>query len=305
MEKIKVLAVVGPTASGKTSLGVRLAEQFDGEVVSADSMQIYKGMDIATAKPTLEEMRGIEHHLIDYVEPEESYSVARYVADAERVVADITARGKLAVIVGGTGLYIDSLLGGIRFSEQPENTEIRAALNAEAEQMGNIHMYERLTAIDPDYAAGLHPNNTGRVIRAIELFELTGRTMTEQLALSRMEPSKYDAVMLGLDFENRDRLYGRINQRVDMMMRDGLLEEAASFYMGHSAKTAAQAIGCKEFLGYFSGEKTAGECVEQIKLQTRRYAKRQLTWFRRNKDIHWLYRDRFESLKRSVARLKR
>lgn len=295
MEKITVLAVVGPTASGKTELGVCLAEKFGGEVISADSMQIYRKMDIATAKPTKEEMRQIPHHLIDYVEPKEKYSVARYVEDASKAIDGVVSRKKLPVIVGGTGLYIDSLLGGISFCEQDENKDIRAALQKEAAEKGNLAMYEQLCAIDPEYASGLHPNNAGRVLRAIELYRLTGLTMTQQLENSKQQPSRYNSIMLGITFRDREKLYERINLRVDKMLEQGLLDEVREFYKNHSAQTAAQAIGCKEFLKYLSGEKTLDECVEQLKMSTRRYAKRQLTWFRRNESINWLYRDDFES----------
>lgn len=291
MEKIKVVAVVGPTASGKTALGVEIARRFNGEVVSADSMQIYKGMDIATAKPMPEEMQGIPHHLIDFVEPTEAYSVARYIEDAEKAIADITSRGKLPVIVGGTGLYIDSLLGGIKFSDQPENEAVRARLTAQASEMGNEFMHDRLMEIDPEYAKNLHPNNVGRVIRAIELYELTGKTMSQQLKESKEIPSKYSAVMLGIDFSDRAKLYERINLRVDLMIQSGLLQEAELFYKSSADKTSAQAIGCKEFMAYFSGEKQLDECIEKLKMETRRYAKRQLTWFRRNDKISWLHRD--------------
>lgn len=294
MEKITVLAVVGPTASGKTALGVDLAKRFNGEVVSCDSMQIYKGMDIATAKPTAQEMQGIPHHLIDFVEPEENYSVARYVDDATAVIKDIVSRKKLPVLVGGTGLYADSLLGGIRFAEEPENDEIRKELAQTAAQRGNAAMHQMLCEIDPEYAKTLHPNNAGRVLRAIELFRLTGKTMTEQLKESKAKPSIFAPIMLGIGFNDREKLYERINLRVDLMLEKGLLKEAEEFYKQHNAKTAAQAIGCKEFLGYFSGEKELLECVESLKRETRRYAKRQLTWFKRNESISWLYRDSFE-----------
>lgn len=295
MDKIKVAVVVGPTASGKTALGVELAKRLGGEVVSADSMQIYKGMDIATAKPMPDEMQGIPHHLIDFVDPDDGYSVARYIEDAEKAICDIVSRGKLPIIVGGTGLYIDSLLNGIKFPDQPENENIRAKLTAQAAEMGNEFMHRRLSEIDPEYAKNLHPNNVGRVIRAIELYELTGKTMSQQLKESKEVPSKYSAVMVGIDFADRAKLYERINLRVDLMLESGILEEAEQFYKSSAEKTSAQAIGCKEFLGYFSGEKELLECVEKLKMETRRYAKRQLTWFRRNQNIHWLFRDKIDS----------
>lgn len=294
MEKIKVLTVIGPTASGKTALGIALAKRYNGEVISADSMQIYRGMDIATAKPTREEMGDIPHHLIDFVEPEEKYSVARYVEDARRAAADITFRQKLPVIVGGTGLYVDSLLNGIAFCDQPENEQVRERLQTEAREKGNEAMLKRLAAIDPEYAASLHQNNLGRVLRAIELFELTGLTMTEQLKNSRKRPSEFAPVILGIAFDDRQKLYERIDARVDIMLKDGLLREATEFYKNHSAQTAAQAIGCKELLPCIRGEKTLEECVFTLKQSTRRYAKRQMTWFRRNEAVNWLYRDRFE-----------
>lgn len=293
--KTPLVAVVGPTASGKTKLGVDIALKFNGEVVSADSMQIYLGMSIATAKPTLDEMRGVPHHLIDFLPPEQGYSVARYVDDAKASIANITARGKLPVLVGGTGLYIDALLGGIRFAEEPGTPEIRAQLYDQAAQFGNEAMHAILTQIDPEYAKGLHPNNLGRVLRAIELYRATGKTMSEQLKSSREKPSDYAPIMLGLSFSDRAKLYERIDHRVDLMLQQGLLEEVHAFYKTHNPKTAAQAIGCKEFLGYLSGEKTLEECTDDLKRETRRYAKRQLTWFKRNSQISWLNCDEFNS----------
>ena len=295
LNKIPVVAVVGPTASGKTRLGVDLALRLNGEVVSADSMQIYQGMSIATAKPTAAEMQGVPHHLVDFLPPEERYSVARYVADAKAVIADITARGKLPVLVGGTGLYVDSLLGGIRFSQEQSVPELRAELYAQAAQLGNTAMHAALAEIDPDYAAALHPNNLGRVLRALELYRTTGITMSEQLKSSREKPSDYAPVMLGLNFSDRMLLYDRINCRVDAMLEQGLLDEVQAFYRAHDPKTAAQAIGCKEFLDYLNGAKTCAQCTEDLKRETRRYAKRQLTWFKRNADITWLYHDEFDS----------
>lgn len=295
MRKISVVAVVGPTASGKTKLGVDIALQFNGEVVSADSMQIYQGMAIATAKPTPAEMRGVPHHLIDFLPPEQGYSVARYVEDAKAAIASITARGRLPVLVGGTGLYVDALLGGIRFAEEQGSPEVRAQLYEQAAQLGNEAMHAMLSKVDPDYAAGLHPNNLGRVLRAIELYRATGKTMSEQLKSSREKPSDYAPIMLGLNFSDRALLYERINHRVDAMLAQGLLDEVRAFYQVHNPKTAAQAIGCKEFLGYLSGEKTLEQCTEDLKRETRRYAKRQLTWFKRNTQISWLNHDAFES----------
>ncbi len=294
-KKIPVVAVVGPTASGKTKLGVDIALKFNGEVVSADSMQIYQGMAIATAKPTTAEMRGVPHHLIDFLPPEQRYSVARYVEDAKAAIADITARGRLPVLVGGTGLYVDTLLGGIRFAEEQGSPEIRAQLYEQAARLGNEAMHAVLADIDPGYAVGLHPNNLGRVLRAIELYRTTGKTMSEQLKSSREKPSDYAPVMLGLNFSDRALLYERINRRVDVMLKQGLVDEVRAFYETHSPKTAAQAIGCKEFLGYLSGEKTLEQCAEDLRRETRRYAKRQLTWFKRNEKISWLNHDEYDS----------
>ncbi len=293
-KKIPVVAVVGPTASGKTKLGVDLALRFNGEVVSADSMQVYQGMSIATAKPTPAEMQGVPHHLIDFLPPEESYSVARYMADAAAVIADITARGRLPVLVGGTGLYVDSLLNGVRFSEERRDPGLRARLYEEAARLGNAAMHDRLAEIDPDYASGLHPNNLGRVLRALELYQATGTTMSEQRRRSREHPSDYAPVMLGLNFSNRALLYERIDRRVDAMLEQGLLDEVRAFYQAHHPKTAAQAIGCKEFLGFLNGEKTLAQCTEDLKRETRRYAKRQLTWFGRSSQITWLHHDAFD-----------
>ncbi|MFV0498157.1 MAG: tRNA (adenosine(37)-N6)-dimethylallyltransferase MiaA [Candidatus Fimivivens sp.] len=293
--KIPLVAVVGPTASGKTKLGVDIALKFNGEVVSADSMQLYQGLAIATAKPTLAEMQGVAHHMIDFLSPEQRYSVAQYVEDAKASIAAITARGKLPVLVGGTGLYVDTLLGGIRFAQEAGTSEIRAQLYEQAAQFGNEAMHATLTQIDPQYAASLHPNNLGRVLRAIELYRVSGKTMSEQLKFSRETPSDYIPIMLGVNFSDRTQLYARINTRVDRMLEQGLIQEVQAFYKVHNPKTAAQAIGCKEFLSYFSGERTFEQCVESLKRETRRYAKRQLTWFKRNTQIAWLNHDEFDS----------
>lgn len=295
MDKIKVVILAGPTASGKTRLGVDLALNNNAEVISADSMQIYKRMSVATAKPTEDEMRGVPHHLIDFLEPTEKYSVARFVEDAGAAIRDISSRGKLPIIVGGTGLYIDSLINGIVFSEQKDNSEVRQKLYEEADAMGNDYMYRRLMEIDPEYANMLHPNNKGRVLRALELNILSGVTMSEQLKESRKSSSPYSPLFLGIDFTDRERLYERINLRVDMMLQSALLEEATAFFKRYNSETAAQAIGYKELRGYIDGTETLSDCVERLKRETRRYAKRQLTWFRRNEAMNWLYADSFEN----------
>ncbi|MBQ8083420.1 MAG: tRNA (adenosine(37)-N6)-dimethylallyltransferase MiaA [Clostridia bacterium] len=291
-ERIPLVAVVGPTASGKTALAVELAKALDGEVLSFDSMQLYKGMDVATAKPTADEMQGIPHHLIDVVDPSETYSVARFQEDAARIIADIRGRGKNVILVGGTGLYLDSFVENLQFLDTGDATEVRARLKAELESLGPQAMYDRLVTIDPEYAEGLHPNNTGRVLRALEVYELTGYTMTYQIAQSHREPGNYDVCYIGLTAEDRDYLYDRINRRVDRMVENGLLDEARQWLDEQPGTTASQAIGIKEMLPYLQGEDTLEHCTEQLKIDTRHYAKRQLTWFRRNPDVHWLCIDK-------------
>lgn len=288
--RTRVIAVVGPTASGKTELAVELAVRLNGEVVSADSMQIYKYMDIATAKPSQEEMRGIPHHLIDFVEPDEKFSVARYVELAHAAVSDIAGRGRVPIIAGGTGLYVDSLLQNISFSPQESDDGLRRELNAMAAEKGGAYMLELLRQIDPKSAERLHPNNIGRIIRAIELYRITGVTMSEQLERSHGEQI-YEPLFIGLDFRDRERLYERINLRVDRMLGAGLLDELKALERRGFSDTACQAIGYKELAGWQRGEMSFDAAVEELKRSTRRYAKRQLTWFRRNPDTHWLYRE--------------
>ncbi len=290
MDKIPVIAVVGPTASGKTNLAVEIAKRFNGEVISADSMQIYKGMDIATAKPTKEEMQGIRHHLIDYVSPYEKYSVARYIADATKAVEDICNCGKLPVLCGGTGLYAESFLNNIRFAEEPDNALVRSQLTARLEHEGSQKLLDELRQIDPETAEGLHPNNAGRIIRALEVFYLTGETATQHRLRSVAEPSPYETLWIAISFPDREYLYERINQRVDEMLANGLEAEAREFLQNEMADTAAQAIGYKELRGWFEGSISREEAVENLKRETRRYAKRQITWFKRNNNIHYIER---------------
>lgn len=289
MKKRPVIAVVGPTASGKTALAVDIALRYNGEVVSADSMQIYKGMDIATAKPMQDEMMGIRHHLIDYVDPSEKYSVARYVQDARSAIDDIHKRGKLPVICGGTGLYIDSLLGNIQFEDEPDNSAVREELQLRMETEGAEVLLSELKDVDPVLAEQLHPNNKGRIIRALEVYKLTGETATERRLRSRTKPCMYDCFYIAIAFPDRDFLYDRINRRVDIMLTEGLEEEARNFFSLHT-DTAAQAIGYKELKGWFDGEISREEAIENLKRETRRYAKRQITWFRRNDAIHYINR---------------
>lgn len=295
MEKIKVVVVAGPTASGKTELGVKIAKAYDGEVVSADSMQIYKGMDIATAKPTLEEMQGIPHHLIDFLDRNVAFSVADYVKLAGEKIRDINSRGKLPVIVGGTGLYISSLIDNIKFPDIKSDPEVRKKIENEISEKGKEAVFERLKAVDPETAAELHYNNTVRVIRALEVFEITGRKLSDFKEESRLQPSLYDALIFGLNFSDRQKLYDRINLRVDKMIQMGLVEEAREVFEAGEMKTAANAIGYKELIPYFDNKSNLNECIDKIKQETRRYAKRQLTWFRKNAKIQWILLDEFDN----------
>ncbi len=291
MDKIPVLAVVGPTASGKTALAVSLAEYYGAEVVSADSMQIYRGMDIATAKPTPEEMRGIRHHLIDFLDPAESYSAAAFSADAANAAADIVSRGKRVILCGGTGLYTDSFLSGLRFEDEPENEALRRRLQERKEKEGIGALYEELRAMDPETAAAVHINNEKRVLRALELYYATGEKPSAVRARAKEAESPYRSETVGLFFEDRALLYDRINRRVDRMLEAGLVEEARAFFAGSPAGTAVQAIGYKELKPYLDGELPLDTAVENLKRATRRYAKRQLTWFGRNGGIHRIFRD--------------
>lgn len=288
--KQKLIVVCGPTASGKTEFAVSLAEMFDCEIVSADSMQIYKDVSIATAKPTLEEMHGIRHHMIDIIDLSEEFSVADYVKLASSCIEDILSMGKVPLVCGGTGLYISSLINGIRFDETCSSTELRKELTELAEKNGNEYLLNMLRQFDPQSADRLHPNNLMRIIRAIEVYEISGVTMTEANKLSQKE-SPYDPVMIGLNFSDREILYERINFRVDRMLEMGLVEEAQMVLSRENVATAGQAIGYKEFKPYFSGEKSLEDCIESVKQDSRRYAKRQLTWFRRDERINWIYRD--------------
>lgn len=293
--KKKILAVVGATASGKTDMAISLAKEFDGEIVSADSMQIYKGMDIATAKPSEEEMQGIPHHLIDFLERDVSFSVADYVKLANEKISDIISRGKLPIIAGGTGLYIDSLLNNVKFSETKKDEEYCKSLEKFAEINGNDELYKILAETDPESAVSIHPNNLVRVIRALEVYHTTGRKLSELKAESRLEESPYDSFIIGLDYSKRDILYDRINRRVDIMLERGLVDEARNLYLeSGKMKTASNAIGYKELIPYFENVQSFDECVDKIKQETRHYAKRQLTWFRKNQKINWFLLDKID-----------
>lgn len=286
--KPKVLAVCGPTASGKTWLGVELALKYGGEIVSADSMQIYKGMDIASAKPSEEEKKGVPHHLMDFLDRDVTFSAADYVRLAREKIDDILSRGKLPIIVGGTGLYIDSLLNNVNFSEMKSDEEYRKSLYDYAAENGNEALYERLVKADPEAAELIHMNNLVRVIRALEVIHVTGRKFSDLKTESRLVESPYDSVIIGLNAADRSVLYDRINQRVDIMVEMGLIEEARQLWQSAPMKTAANAIGYKELIPYFENEMSLAECIDKIKQETRRYAKRQLTWFRRNDSIEWV-----------------
>lgn len=299
-EKIPVIAVVGATASGKTAMAVSLAEIFDGEVISADSMQIYKGMDIASAKPSQDEMRGIRHHLIDFLEPTEKYSVKRFTEDASKAADDITSRKKSIIVCGGTGLYIDSFLGNIVFSDEPDNEKLREILNDRREKEGIEVLYNELYRADPETALNLHINNEGRIIRALETFILTGEKPSELRKRSRQTPSPYEPVYICPSYRDRDRLYERINRRVDIMLEKGLVNEAREYFSLDKKDTSSQAIGHKEIVPYLLGEISLDEAAENLKKATRHYAKRQMTWFRRNENINYIYCDEYESFSQAV-----
>ena len=293
MKKKPLIVIAGPTASGKTSLGVEVCKEFSGEVISADSMQIYKNMDIATAKPTKEEMQGIPHHMTDFLPVDESFSVADFQRLAAEFADEIYSRNHLPVIVGGTGLYIDSFVNNTKLTETPTDQVLRQKLFDRAQNEGAGALLEELMAIDPEYAENLHENNIKRVVRALELWYSCGKTMTEQNKESHSRPSPYDVCYICLDVKEREYLYDRINKRVDKMLEDGLLEEAKNF--SSFGPTSAQAIGYKELKPYFDGEKDLDGAIEALKQSTRRYAKLQLTWFRRRTDAHRLYIDEYKN----------
>ncbi len=287
-----IICIAGPTASGKTSLAVAMAKELDGEVVSCDSMQIYKFMDIGTAKPTQTEMDGVIHHMIDVADPREDFSVSRYCEMATPIVDDIISRGKTAIIAGGTGLYMDALIRGNTFAPYP-STGVRERLEQQADTVGMEEMLKRLTAIDPDSAARLHVADRKRVLRALEVYYETGKTISEHNRLTQQLPPRYTPLWFALEDKERKDLYDRIDRRVNIMLEDGLLEEIQKLLsMGIPEKcTAMQAIGYKEFLGVLHGTCSLETATEQVQQASRHYAKRQLTWFRRNPAIHWLRRE--------------
>lgn len=283
----QVICVVGPTASGKTALGVWLAQQYNGEVVSFDSMQIYRSMDIGTAKPTEEEMQGIPHHMIDVVDPEEDFSVQAYRTMATPIVEDIIKRGKLPILVGGTGLYLDALLRGHDFAVR--STGWREKLTRTFEAEGIAPLWQELEQVDPEAAGRLSPNDTKRVIRALEVWHETGKTITQHNLETKAIPDRFTALKLGLNFENRADLWERIDRRVDVMAQQGLVEEVRGLLArGISPDcTAMQAIGYKELTRAVQGEEELAPALEEVKLRSRQYAKRQLTWFRRDPETKW------------------
>lgn len=291
----KLLAIVGPTATGKTRLSVKIAQKIGGEIISADSMQIYKGVHVGTASPSLEEKDGVPHYLQNFLPLTEKYSVADYVSAAKTVIEDIFARGKIPIVVGGTGLYVDSLLYNTNFNEVVADNLLREQLKKLAEEKGNEHLHQMLLEIDPETANHLHPNNVGRVIRAIEVYKLTGEKISDHKKKSRIAPPNFDATIIGLTYFDRQKLYNNINMRVDEMLNNGLLEEAKKVSGLPPECTALQAIGYKEFIPYFCGTDTLENCVEELKKHSRNYAKRQLTWFNKNTDINWIELDNFEN----------
>ena len=300
---MKLVCVVGPTGCGKTRLGVEIAKATRGEVVSCDSMQIYRGMVIGTAAPTEEEMQGVPHHMVGVVSPEENYSVARYADDAAKCVDDIIARGKQPVVVGGTGLYLNALLAGHGFARGDKDGRYRAELEARWESEGGDALYADLARLDPETARVLHPNDRKRILRALEVYYETGKTMAQHNAETKRIPPRYDSVRIGLAYEDREQMKRAIDARVDEMVEAGLFDEVRALLASGVPRdvTALQAIGYKEALTYLDGASTRGEAIDEIKLRSRQYAKRQLTWLRRDTGIHWYYWKKTRDLAECLA----
>lgn len=299
-----VIVIVGPTASGKTGVSIELAKLIDGNIVSADSMQVYKHMNIGTAKPDDDEMSGIIHYMIDVVEPDEEFSVARYRKMALDCISHILELKKRPIVVGGTGLYINSLIHNISFSETIRDEELRDKLKREAEEKGNRYLHDKLMDVDPQAAAKIHENDVKRVIRALEVYEHTKLPISKHVQVSRLEPPEYDYILFGLNWD-REKLYNRIEKRVDAMLQEGLIDEVKGLIqMGYDAgNTGMQAIGYKEVLKYLKGEYTLDETKYILKRDTRRYAKRQLTWFRRLEGINWIDVDENSDYKTTAKKI--
>ena len=288
MNKPKVIIICGPTASGKTALSIELAKTINGEIVSCDSMQIYKDMDIGTAKPTVEEMQGIKHYLLDFIEPDKRYSVAEFKKDAEKAIEQILAKGKIPIVVGGTGLYVDSLIYGIEYQDIPLDEEYRNKLEQIANEKGLEVLYEKAKQIDEQAMKKISPNDKKRIMRVLEIYKTTGKNKTEQEMESRKNEVKYDFEVFAINMD-REVLYDRINKRVDTMIEQGLIEEVKNIIQKYSEfPTAMQGLGYKEVVEYLNGNCSKEEMIEKIKMETRRYAKRQLTWFRKNKQTIWI-----------------
>ena len=291
----KLIVIAGPTASGKTALSIRLAKLLDGEVVSADSMQIYRGMDIGTAKPTAEEMAGVPHHMLSVCDPGEEYSVSRYAQEADACVQDILGRGKTVILCGGTGLYLNALIAGTGFQPQSGDPGLRERLNAAWEQ-DPMALWHELESVDPESAARLHPNDKKRVTRALEVWRLTGETISAHNRRTRSIPPRYDSVWLGLRTDPRQILYDRIDRRVTVMLEQGLIREVRTLLeQGRLTGTGAQAIGYKELLDHFAGRMSLEEAADLIRQKSRNYAKRQLSWFGGDPRVHWIVYNRPEA----------
>ena len=303
-ERKKIIVICGPTASGKTGLSLVLAQNFGGEIISADSMQVYKNLDIGTAKATKDEQAVAKHHLVDFMEPSEPYNVEIFTRLAKEKIEEICARGNVPIIAGGTGLYIESLVKGITFTDQPADKTVKHRLEKQLEENGKEWLHAELVKVDPEYAATVHPNNAVRVMRALEIYYTTGTTMTQQIAASRPAEKPYDVLYLATGFNDRSKLYENIEKRVDIMVQLGVLAEAEYVYKNKdSFVNSAAAIGYKEFFPYFEGTQTLEECIDTLKKSSRHYAKRQLTWFNRMEDINWLMVDGEEDYKKKAISL--
>jgi tRNA dimethylallyltransferase len=300
--KQKLLVIIGPTAVGKTKLSIEMAKRYNGEIISGDSMQIYRGMDIGTAKITKDEMDGIPHHLIDIKEPDENFSVAEFQLLVRAKIDEIAKKGKLPIIAGGTGLYIQSVIYDYQFSDVPGDESYRLMLEERVKEIGNDALYKELLGVDPESASQIHPNNVRRVIRALEIFHLTGKTMQEYQ--STQQPDLlYNTAIVGLTME-REKLYARINDRVDIMMEEGLIEEVNGLYQqGLRDCQSIQAIGYKEIFAYFDGKVTLDEAIANLKQNSRRYAKRQLTWFRNKMEVAWFDMTDVENISKKIKEI--